>query len=145
MPPGARDTARAMSQENVEVVRSVIDAFNRHDPDLLASYVAAEGEADWSRSIAPYRGVYSGPDEWRDWFRLRLEAWSNARWEPLELMDLDRERVLLVVRLLAQGRDSGVEVTASSGIIWTVRDGKVHRAELFQNKAEALEAVGLRE
>ena len=27
----ARDTARAMSQENVEVVRAAMDAFNRRD------------------------------------------------------------------------------------------------------------------
>jgi ketosteroid isomerase-like protein len=134
-----------MSEENVEVVSRVIDAFNRHEPDLIASYVAPEGEADWSRSLAPYRGVYRGPDEWRDWLRLRLDAWSDARWDALELTALDDDRVLLVVRLTALGRDSGVEVTASSTIIWTVRDGKIVRAELFQSKDEALEAAGLSE
>ena len=134
-----------MSRQNVEVVRRVVDAFNRHDPNLLASYVAEDGEADWSESIAPYRGVYRGPDEWREWLRLRLEAWRNARWEPLELAALDYQRVLLVVRLVAQGRDSGVEVTAPSAIVWTVRAGKILRAKLFQSKAEALEAASLRE
>jgi ketosteroid isomerase-like protein len=58
---------------------------------------------------------------------------------------LDQQRVLLVVRLVAQGRDSGVEVTARSAIIWTIRAGKILRAKLFQNKVEALEAAGLKE
>jgi ketosteroid isomerase-like protein len=132
-----------MSEENVELVRRVIDAFNRHDADLIASYIAPDGVADWSGSIAPYRGVYRGPEEWRDWLTSRLEVWSDARWEALELMELDDERVLLVVRLVAQGRDSGVEVTASSGIVWTIHGGKVARAKLFQSKEEALEAAGL--
>jgi ketosteroid isomerase-like protein len=134
-----------MAQENLEVVRGVIDAFNRHDADLVVSYVAPDGEADWSGSIAPYRGVYRGPEEWRDWLRHRLDAWSHARWESLELTELDEERVLLVVRLVAQGRHSGVEVTASSGIIWTIRDGKIVRAKLFQSKGEALAAAGISE
>ena len=134
-----------MSEENVEVVRKIIEAFNRHDPDLFASYVAPGGEADWSDSIAPYRGVYRGPDEWKAWLRLRLDAWRDAHWEPLELAELEQELVLLVVRLIAQGRDSGIEVRASSAVLWTIRDGKVVRAKLFQSKEEALEAAGLSE
>jgi ketosteroid isomerase-like protein len=134
-----------MSEENVEIVRRAVDAWSRNDPDLLVSYVAANGEADWSESIAPYRGVYRGPDEWRAFFTSRLEAWGNVRWDLLEMLDLGQGSVLSVVRLVGRGRGSGVEVMASAAIIWTVSDGKILRAKLFQSKAEALEAAGLRE
>ena len=134
-----------MSQENVEIVRAVVGAFNEHDPALLASYVADDGEADWSESIAPYRGIYRGPAEWREWLRLRLDAWRAARWEPIELLELDGDTVLLVTRLIAEGRDSGVQVAAKAAVIWTLRDGKIARAKLFQSKVEALQAVGLSE
>jgi hypothetical protein len=134
-----------MSQENVEIVSKVIAAFNDHDADLVASYVGPDTEADWSASLAPYRGVYRGPDEWREWLRSRWEVWGDARWEPLEWVILGEARVLTVIRLLATGRGSGVDVTATAGVIWTVHGGKIGRATLFQSKDEALEAAGLSE
>jgi hypothetical protein len=44
-----------------------------------------------------------------------------------------------------RGRGSGVQVDATAAQIWTITDGKARRIKLFQSKAEALEAAGLRE
>ena len=134
-----------MSQESVEIVEiveRVIAAFNDHDADLVASYVCPDTEADWSASLAPYRGVYRGPDEWREWLRSRWEVWGDARWEPLEWVILNETRLLTVIRLVATGRGSGLDVTATAGVIWTIDRGKIARATLFQSKDEALEAAG---
>jgi len=43
-----------------------------------------------------------------------------------------------------RGRD-GIEVQARVAILWTIQDTKVARACLYQEKQEALEAVGLSE
>ncbi len=43
-----------------------------------------------------------------------------------------------------RGRD-GMEVTARFTSLWTFRDGKIVRVTLYQERHEALEAVGLRE
>jgi ketosteroid isomerase-like protein len=43
-----------------------------------------------------------------------------------------------------RGRD-GVEVTARSTFVFTVENGQITRVRMFQERAEALEAVGLRE
>ena len=45
----------------------------------------------------------------------------------------------------ARGRESGVELDSPMGWVWTIRDGKLLKAQGFLGEAEALEAAGLRE
>ena len=48
-----------MSQENVEVVRAALDAYNREDYEAMLKYATPDCELDWSRSVGPQRGVYT--------------------------------------------------------------------------------------
>ena len=43
-----------------------------------------------------------------------------------------------------RGRE-GIEVSARSVLVFNVENGQIARLRLFQDRAEALEAVGLRE
>jgi hypothetical protein len=43
-----------------------------------------------------------------------------------------------------RGRD-GIEVVARSTYVFTVENGQITRQRMFQGRAEALEAAGLRE
>jgi len=52
-----------------------------------------------------------------------------------------RENVM--VKLLARGKGSGVEVEARGAHVCTVRDGRAVRLEMYLDPARALEAVGL--
>ena len=74
-PLSLRDTARAMSQENVETVRASIDGYNRGDWDALIKDGAASFEFDFSRSVRPGRGVYS-LDQMRGFFHESLSRGS---------------------------------------------------------------------
>jgi hypothetical protein len=49
-----------------------------------------------------------------------------------------------VTRARMRGPGSGVEVNAVSSGLWTIRDGKGRSFKLYQSKADALEAAGLR-
>src|SRR3954470_11664984 len=60
-----RDTARAMSRENVEIVRAAIGAWNRGDWDATLKDGAPSFEFDFSRSVGPNQGVY-GLDQMQD-------------------------------------------------------------------------------
>jgi ketosteroid isomerase-like protein len=62
---------------------------------------------------------------------------------PLELIDAGEHVVVLNSTLLC-GRD-GIEVVARSAPVVTVRSGRIVAWTFYQEKAEALEAVGLRE
>ena len=135
-----------MSEEDVEIVRGVFEAFNQRDIPLLLSYAASDAVGDWSGSVGPYRDVYRGHAELKAFWEDFLDAWEEVRMEPDELQDLGDGRVLSVIRTVGLGRGSGVEVTATGGtIIWTIRNGKIVHSKLFQGKDEALEAAGLSE
>jgi hypothetical protein len=45
-----------MSQENVEIARASIEAFNAEDWDRVFSDAAPDFELDWSRAAGPNRG-----------------------------------------------------------------------------------------
>jgi ketosteroid isomerase-like protein len=55
------------------------------------------------------------------------------------------EHVIAVVKLRGRGRSSGAEVETSYAGVWTIRDGRVVRVLWLPSRADALEAVGLRE
>ena len=134
-----------MSQENVEVVRWIIDALNRRDLDAVVESATDDFVTDWSNSRGLLSGVHHGRDRAKEAFETFLEPWASVRWEPVELSDLGDDRVLAVSRLRMRGRGSGVDVNASGASIWTVRDGRAAALTLYQSKAEALGAAGLRE
>jgi ketosteroid isomerase-like protein len=134
-----------MSEENVEVVRRIIDAINRRDVDAVVESGTEDFVMDLSNSRGLLSGVHQGRDKAREAFETFLEPWDSLRWEPEELIELGDDRVLTVSRLQMRGRGSGVEVNASGASIWTIRAGKAAAITLYQSKAEALAAAGLRE
>jgi ketosteroid isomerase-like protein len=131
-----------MSQENVEIVRCSIDAWNRRDWDAALKDAAPSFEFDFSRSMGPGRGVYR-LDQMGQYFRELTEAWEQLRLEPDEIIEAG-EQVVTPNTLYAQGRD-GIQVQARSAWVWTIRDGQVTHLCFYQERQEALEAAGLSE
>jgi ketosteroid isomerase-like protein len=74
-----------------------------------------------------------------------IDAWDEWYPEFEEVIDVGPETILIVTRVRARGKGSGVPVEARGASIWSVRDGKVVSAKLFQSKAEALAALGVSE
>jgi ketosteroid isomerase-like protein len=72
-----------------------------------------------------------------------FEAWERYRLKPQEIRDAGEDRVLAVVKEIARGRASGIEVASDWGYVMTVRDGRVARVEAYRDPAKALAAVGL--
>jgi ketosteroid isomerase-like protein len=129
-----RDTAWAMSQENVELVRRLLDMFARRDHEGVFEFYDPDIEWDsiaWKSTAvdtgvggtAGLAGVYRGPEGVRTYWRRWLEAWKDLEFEV--------EHVL----------DAGDEVVA----VFTIRGGKVVRWRIYPDQQSALEAAGLRE
>jgi ketosteroid isomerase-like protein len=131
-----------MSQENVEVIRAALDAFNRGDFDAMLKYAAPDFELDWSRAVGPQRGVYK-LDQARSFFDDFGDTFESIRVEPSEFIEVD-DNVIVPQTGYTRGRD-GIETTARITLIWTIRDGAIARICLYQDKQEALEAAGLSE
>jgi uncharacterized protein len=138
-----RDTGRVMSQENVEVVRRSYEAYARGDLESALAALDAEIEIydhDLPDATESYRGL-DGVGRWQaDW----EASWESWRWEPEEFIDAG-DRVVAVLGVHAKGRGSGVDVERVDGAVWTLRDRKCIRLDYYGSRAEALEAVGLRE
>ena len=63
--------------------------------------------------------------------------------EPHELIEAG-DLVVVPGTLHVKGR-GGIEVVARSVLVWTIRDGAIERVTMYQERAEALEAVGVSE
>jgi hypothetical protein len=66
-----------MSQENVEIVRAVVDAFSRSDWKSALKDTAPNVELDLSRALGPQRGVYRGEEVQRA-LREFYEGWESV-------------------------------------------------------------------
>jgi ketosteroid isomerase-like protein len=130
-----------MSEENVATVRAIWDAVNRGDLDEAFSYAPDDFVADWSASEAPEAGLYRGREAVKQRFEDTGEAWSEMEYFESEIVDAG-DHVVRVGGVRARGAGSGAEVNASGAQVWAFRDGIPVSVTLFQNKQEALEAIG---
>jgi uncharacterized protein len=136
-----RDTQRAMSQENVELARQAIDAYTRRDLEAVRALADPEIELDWSASRGWLAGVYRGLDETVRFYAGYFEAFEEIVLAPDRFIDAG-ESVVVPNIAHQKGRD-GIEVSARSTLVFTVRDRKLVRVCLYQETQRALQAVGL--
>ena len=132
-----------MSEENIEVVRLGLDAFNRRDLAAALAVWSPDAEVDWSRSKGPLKGVYRGHQG--------LESFWNEFWSAFEAVEIEIHEPMEMGRCVVvpntahmRGRD-GIEVVARSTFVFTVENGLQTRIQMFQERADALEAAGLSE
>jgi ketosteroid isomerase-like protein len=104
------DTWRAMSQENVEVVRLAYAAISEGDFDALADLMDPDCVLDFSRSIGPQRGVYRGHGEFVRFAAATEEAFERFELTPIEFAVGAGGRIVVRHRLSAKGRGSEVEL-----------------------------------
>jgi ketosteroid isomerase-like protein len=69
--------------------------------------------------------------------------WSYYLVEVDECRELDDERVLVLGRVSARGRSSGVEIAQRRASVFHVRDGKVIRLVMYWDRDHALADLGL--
>jgi ketosteroid isomerase-like protein len=134
-----------MSQENMAVVSEMLDAFNRRDLDGYLARISPDVEWDVSEGFLGVQDVYRGWAGVRKWWNDFLEAWESFDAEIDEIAEGKVGAVLVGIDGKGRGSASGVETELHFLFVIWVADHKVARARMFQSRAEALEAVGLRE
>jgi ketosteroid isomerase-like protein len=139
----AEERGYAVSQENVEIVRRAVAAFSRHDADAMWALYDPDVELDWSSSVGWVAGVYRGLEEVRRFWAEYFDAFDEIAAEVKSYTPAGDSVVVPNVARL-RGRD-GIEVTAESTLIFSLRDGKITRVRLYQKVEDALKAVGLEE
>jgi uncharacterized protein len=131
-----------MSQENVEIAERTLDAFNRRDLAALRSLNGPNVEFDWSASLGPEAGVFRGIDAVMRLLAAYFDTFAEITIEPQRFVDAG-ESVVVPNGSRSKGRD-GIEVyTRDVAFVFTIRDGRIARFCLYQDKDEALKAVGV--
>ena len=138
-----RDTAGAMSEENVTVVRRMYDAFHRGDAENALDHFAPDVLVDAS-SVRPDTGVGKGRDHIAAVVSSWMAPWDDWHDEIEEMRDLG-DSVLVVSLQRGKGKGSGIEVEARYGLVYGVRGQQITSMRMYGSRAEALEAAGLSE
>ena len=71
------------------------------------------------------------------------ESFDDMRFEPEKFLEAPGGEIVVFIRVRGRGRGSGVEMDNRIAWVWTYRDDKVVRVVVYEEPAEALEAVGL--
>jgi ketosteroid isomerase-like protein len=130
-----------MSEENVEIVRRVLEA--QGDIDAMLKHMTDDVVVDASRRVLDPI-VLEGHDGFRQFMAFLREAWANQRLEPEEFIEAGNQ-VVIPVKIASTGRGSGMTIQARAAWVTTFRGSKIARMTVYQSRAEALEALGLSE
>jgi ketosteroid isomerase-like protein len=133
-----------MSEENVAVVRQVVEAWNQHDKDLAVSYLTTDVEWAPAGPAAVERVVYRGREECASGFHSVWETWEEFRFSETEIRDLE-DSVLWLGHVHMRGSASDLVLDQEFANNFLVRDGLIARIRAFLSWVEALEAAGLSE
>jgi ketosteroid isomerase-like protein len=131
-----------MSQENVEVVRRVYDAFSRRDWDAVFRDMDPEFEITTKRG--PNAGTHRRREGAQEFAEDYLAAFDDATAEPERFLEAG-DRVLALVTRRSKPRGAETEMVVRNGHVWTLSGGRILSMESFPNPDEALDAVGLSE
>jgi ketosteroid isomerase-like protein len=137
-----RDTERAMSEENVEIVRRAYRAMDAADLGTIAELV--HPDAEWVPDARVGEAPVRGRESVTRFFADRAEMFEGVRTELERITDIG-DQVLVFLRVTGHGRASGAGFDVRIAHLWTLSDGRLTRGEGYGSRDEALEAAGLSE
>lgn len=130
-----------MCQENVEIVRHLIQAWDRGDYSAALDSIDPDIEVNVAYG-ADFDGTYRG--------HAGLAEMLGAFWAEFEGPGIEIDEampaggaVVVGVRFHGRGKRSGAEIDAPAWHAWRLRKGKAVRWQLFRTRQEALDAAGL--
>src|SRR5436190_7111799 len=122
-----------MSQENVGLFRSGVDAFNRGD--LEAWLATMHPDVSFEPISAPIAGVYQGHTGVRRFFADNVDSFESFRVHYTDVRDLGNDRLLVIGKLHLRTRGSGIETDFPTAAISTWREGlQIHWKGLRRSK-----------
>ena len=140
-PPPAREAEPATAEENLRVVRQLLDAFDARDVSRTTELVDRGVMMEPLSTPVERRTPYLGIDGLRRYLQDLDSTWDTF---VVTIGDLrsDAEHVVAIGRIYA--RQGGVTVDDPAGFAFKLREGKVVWAKVYRSHDEALAAVGWR-
>jgi ketosteroid isomerase-like protein len=152
-----REILRAMSEENVELVKAAHPPTGTELTDLFADDAGAPDRLD---AVAPLyhpefefevhgavadtlrgRGLPELIDAWRGWIEAFDVYWSEVE----DFVDAGDDQVLVILRDHGRLKGTDAEIESLGASLWTLRDQKIARIDFYPTRQQGLYAAGLSE
>jgi ketosteroid isomerase-like protein len=134
---------RAMSHDNVDLVRRATEARNAGDPSVWVGLCDPDIVLVVAPMTGPEPGTYVGTAAVVQWYTEFFRPFGRSfRVELLETIAVG-DSVIVVQRYVARGRSSGADVQAPNVVnVVTFRAGRVIRIDNTESREAALRLVG---
>ena len=131
-----------MSQENVQVVRGIYEAFA--EGDVPAVLEKMDQSIEWNEAenyIYADRNPYVGPQAVLEGVFTRLGSdWEGYTVAPEEFLDAG-DRVVVLGTYSGMYKATGKEVRAQFAHVWGVREGRVESFQQYTDTKQFADAV----
>jgi len=130
-----------VSQDSIELIESAFAAWNGGDIRAFADLTAED--IVWLEVSGRPEGdgaELHGRERMRRSLESLFEAWETYRLDVQSVQAVG-DRVVAIVREVAQGRSSGVKIDSLWGYVITVSEGQIVRVEAYRNHEQALAAA----
>jgi ketosteroid isomerase-like protein len=131
-----------MSSDDIDVVRRSFAPWSERDADALADFYT-EDVVFHSATLDLVGKTVVGLEGLRKAMAQMFDDWATMRWEIDEIFEAEAG-VVSLHRVIGVGRASGLEVTNAIASIYEMRDGRICREWVYEDRGEALAAAGAR-
>lgn len=130
-----------MPPANIVLLRRIGAAFTGEDRESMFELLAPDFVLE-DRGVAEHP-VRHGPEALLANVQAIRDAVPDVGYEAVEIREVDDERI--AVRMAAGGtaRWSNLRLDTELGQVWTFRDGRAVRLDIYRSWGDALEALGL--
>ena len=130
-----------MWDERINAVRAFANAITERDLD--AAIELCHPEIEFFSLLAQLEArPYHGQAGIRRYFEDVAATWDEWRVEVEQLVAAPDGRVVIVMSTHMRGKGSGLPFAERVANVWEFKDGKLWRATLYRDPADALRAAG---
>jgi ketosteroid isomerase-like protein len=130
-----------MPEQNVQLLVAMYTALNEGQGERALGFLHPEAELH-TDPADPTSDSYYGLAEVARGVGLWQQEWQSMEYEVQDVTE-GTGRTLVTLRLHGIGKRSGIEIDREIFHVWTIREGKAQRCEVYSRRSDALQAAGL--
>jgi ketosteroid isomerase-like protein len=131
---GAKETRS--QRADIDQMRRAYEALSRGDVETVLGIIDPEVEIS-DRPEIPDPQTYRGHEGARAALQQSFDTFEELQFEPEQFFQVG-DRIVVVIRMRGKGRESGVPVEDHIAHLWTLRDGRAWRLQVYSDPDQAI-------